>query len=123
MAVAATVLCAALTGGVGAAGQPSSRSPVTFSAAGALTLTGSTYELTLSKRNGKLVRLVDRSGGTTVLQDDKRCLWGALGHSDPSYVGGCSFAPRMPRAFSYRWRAAADTLELTYRSKASAARS
>jgi hypothetical protein len=117
VAAAATVLCAALTGGSGAAGQSSSRSPVAFSAAGALVLTGSTYTLTLSKRNGKLVRLIDRAGGTTVLQDDKRCLWGALGHSDTSYVGGCSFAPRNARAFSYRWRAATDTLELTYRSK------
>jgi hypothetical protein len=118
VATAAAVLCAALTGGIGAAGQPSSRSPVAFSAAGALVLTGSTYELTLSKRNGKFLRLVDRGGGTTLLKDDKRCLWGALGHSDLSYVGGCSFAPRSTHAFSYRWRAATNTLELTYRSKA-----
>jgi uncharacterized protein DUF6259 len=111
------VLCAALTGGLGAAGQPSPRSPVAFSAGGALVLTGSTYRLTLSKRNGRLLRLVDRSSGATLLQDDKRCLWGALGHSDTSYVGGCSFAPRNARAFSYRWRAATETLELTYHSK------
>ena len=117
MAAAATVLCAALTGGSGAAGQSSSRSPVAFSAAGALVLTGSTYTLTLSKRNGKLVRLVDRAGGTTLLRDDTHCLWGALGQRDASYVGGCSFAPRNARAFSYRWRAATQTLELTYRSK------
>ena len=118
MAAAATVVCAALTGGSGAAGSSPSRSPVTFSAASALVLSGRTYELTLSNHNGKLLRLVDRAGGTRLLQDDERCLWGALGHSDTSYVGGCSFAPRSARKFSYRWRAATGTLELTYGSQA-----
>ena len=114
VAAAATALCAALTGGSGAAGSPS----VAFSAAGALALTGRTYQLTLSKSNGKLLRLVDRAGGTRLLHGEKRCLWGALGHSDLSYVGGCSFARGSMRSFAYRWRATTDTLELVYRSQA-----
>src|SRR5258705_493094 len=39
----------------------------------------------------------------------------AAGSSNRSYVGGCSFAPRAARRFSYRWDRATAMLTLTYR--------
>ena len=114
MAVAAAVVGSALT--AGSAGSASS--PITFSSKGSvLALSTPAYRLTLARRNGKVLALVDRATGTRLLQGEQRCLWGALGHSDLSYVGGCSFAPGTVRSFSYRWRAATSTLELMYRSK------
>ena len=47
-----------------------------------------------------------------------RCLWGVATQSDRSYLGGCSFAPRAARRFSYRWDQAAARLTLTYRGSA-----
>jgi hypothetical protein len=38
--------------------------------------------------------------------------------NDHSYLGGCSFAPRAARRFSYSWDRAAATLTLTYRGSA-----
>ena len=57
-----------------------------------LVVTASAYRLTLDKKNGKIVDLVDRSTGTHLLQQTTRCLWGAISYRDISYIGGCSFA-------------------------------
>jgi hypothetical protein len=78
-------------------------------------ITTGAYRLTLSKRNGKVLGLVDRASGRQLAKNTDRCLWGAAGSSNRSYVGGCSFAPRAARRFSYRWDRAAATLTLTYR--------
>ena len=74
-----------------------------------------TYRLTLSKRNGKILGLVDRASGLRLARNANRCLWGVAANSNRSYVGGCSFAPRAPRRFSYSWDRAAAVLTLTYR--------
>ena len=84
-------------------------------AAGSLVITTKTYRLTLSKRNGKVLGLVDRASGLRLARNTNRCLWGAAATSNSSYVGGCSFAPRAARRFSYHWSAATATLTLTYR--------
>ena len=80
----------------------------------ALVLTGRTYRLALSKRNGKILALDDRTSGTALLRDTNRCLWGAIASNDASYLGGCSFTPR---GFTYRWNPHAATLTLAYRSR------
>ena len=80
-----------------------------------MVITTSAYRLTLSKRNGKVLGLVDRTSGRQLVKNEARCLWGAAGRSNRSYVGGCSFAPRTARRFSYRWDRATATLLLTYR--------
>jgi hypothetical protein len=90
--------------------------PVSFETrATTLVLSGQTYRLVLSRRNGKIVDLVDRASGTRLVRDANRCLWGTLGQSDLTYHGGCSFAGR---TFSYRWNRRTQTLTLTYRSAA-----
>src|SRR5258707_8062378 len=83
---------------------------------GSLVLTTSAYTLTLTKRNGKVLNLVDRATGAGLARNADRCLWGVAGASNTTYVGGCSFAPGAARRFSYRWNRAASTLTLTYRS-------
>jgi hypothetical protein len=88
-------------------------------AAGRLVITTEAYRLTLSKKNGKLLGLVDRASGRRLARNTNRCLWGALPNNDLKYVGGCSFASgSSARRFSYRWDAAAATLTLAYRGSA-----
>ena len=79
-------------------------------------ITTKTYRLTLSKRNGKILGLVDRASGLRLARNTNRCLWGVAANSNRSYVGGCSFAPRCgaPLLLSAGTRATA-TLTLTYR--------
>jgi Domain of unknown function (DUF6259) len=89
-------------------------------AAGRLVLTTATYRLSLSKRNGKVVDLVDRASGLRLLRNTDRCLWSGAALNGKSYVGGCSFAPRGLRTFSYRWNAASATLTLDYRAATAA---
>ena len=83
-----------------------------------MVITTHAYRLTLSKRNGKILSLVDRASGAHLAMNTNRCLWGVATQSDRSYVGGCSFAPRAARRFSYRWNRAAASLTLTYRGSA-----
>ena len=83
-----------------------------------LVVSGGTYRLALSKRNGKIVALSERAGESPLVRDTNRCLWGVLSASDTSYLGGCSFAPRGASRFSYRWLAGSATLVLEYRSPA-----
>jgi hypothetical protein len=80
-----------------------------------LIVTTQAYRLTLSKRNGKILGLVDRASGARLVRNTNRCLWGVATRNDHSYVGGCSFAPHAARRFSYSWNRAAATLTLTYR--------
>jgi uncharacterized protein DUF6259 len=87
-------------------------------AAGRLVITTRVYRLTLSKRNGKVLSLVDRASGLHLAANTNRCLWGVATRSDGSYLGGCSFAPHAARHFSYKWNRAAAMLTLTYRGSA-----
>jgi hypothetical protein len=87
-------------------------------AAARMVITTHAYRLTLSKRNGKILGLVDRASGVRLGRNANRCLWGVAPRNDHLYLGGCSFAPRAARRFSYRWDRAATTLTLTYRGSA-----
>ena len=86
--------------------------------AGRLVITTPAYRLALSKRNGKILSLVDRASGVLLARNANRCLWGVATRSDRSYLGGCSFAPHVARRFSYSWDRAAARLTLTYRGSA-----
>jgi hypothetical protein len=113
-AVGAASAAALVLVGDGVAAKPP---PIAFADRGStIVLAAPGYRLTLSKQNGKVVTLVDRNG-VELLAGVQRCLWGALSNNDLSYVGGCSFAPRSSRAFSYRWQNAASTLTLDYRAR------
>jgi hypothetical protein len=81
-------------------------------------ITTPAYRLTLSKRNGKILGLVDRASGLLLARNTNRCLWGVATRSDRSYRGGCSFAPNAARRFSYGWNRKTATLTLTYRGSA-----
>jgi hypothetical protein len=89
-------------------------------AADRVVLTTAAYRLSLSKRNGKVLELVDRASGRRLLRNTDECLWSGVATSGKSYVGGCSFGPRGPRRFSYRWQAASATLTLDYRASSAA---
>ena len=105
----------------GAGGAAAKRFPgITFDdgATGRLVITARAYRLTLSKRNGKILDLVDRVGGTSVVRGTNGCLWGAVSHGEAVSLGGCSFTPRGVRRFSYRWNATSATLTLAYRAPA-----
>jgi Domain of unknown function (DUF6259) len=112
----ASAVAAALVMVAPGAGRASGPATVQFDARGGSTIvvTGQTYRLALAKRNGAIVRLDDRASGTRLVRKANRCLWGSIGSSDSTFVGGCSFAPTGPRRFSYRWDAEAKTLTLTY---------
>src|SRR5262245_25103110 len=74
-------------------------------AADRIVLTSPVYRLTVAKRNGKILDLVQRSTGASVLRGGSACLWSA------TRVGGCT-----ARRVTYRWRAATATLTLEYTS-------
>ena len=118
--VLAAAALALLTGAVpsGAAGVAPAQFPgITFDdrAAGRLVITAPAYRLTLGKRNGQILDLVDRAASSRLAQGTKSCLWRAESRGRPSLKGGCSFTPRGVRRFSYRWHAASATLMLEYR--------
>lgn len=83
--------------------------------AGRLVITARAYQLTLDKRNGRILDLVDRAAGARVVQGANGCLWRAESQRGPSLKGGCSFTPRGVRRFSHRWNPASATLTLSYR--------
>ena len=118
--LAAGAVAAALVAHAPGAGRAAGLSPVRFDARGPSTIvvTGQTYRLVLARRNGAILSLDDRSTGTQLVRRSNRCLWGAIGSNDLTYVGGCSFAPTGPRRFSYHWDGGSKTLALTYRSSA-----
>jgi hypothetical protein len=70
-----------------------------------IVLTSPVYRLTIAKRNGKILDLVQRSTGASVLHGGSACLWSA------TRIGGCT-----ARRVTYRWRAATATLTLEYTS-------
>ena len=112
------VLVAAATPASGAATKRADAIAFNDHGAGQIVLNTTAYRLTLSKKNGKILDLVDRASGTHLLRQTTRCLWGALAYRDISYIGGCSFAQRGARRFSYRWDPASAMLTLDYRARA-----
>ena len=101
----------------GAASGAAKRFPgITFEdrISGRLVITAPAYQLTLAKRNGRIIDLIDRTGGSRVVQGSSGCLW-RTSQREPSLAGGCAFTPRGARRFSYRWDPASATLRLDYR--------
>src|SRR5581483_1686468 len=100
-----------------AVGAPA-RSPSTISFAhrsGLLIVRTPTYSLELSDRNGRVVGVAEHA---SLLHDTGRCLWGVLGVSDRSYLGGCSFAPKGAHRFTWSWNQRRSLLTLGYRGSA-----
>ncbi len=121
--VVAAVAVALLAGAVpsGAAGVALERFPgITFDdqTSGRLVITARAYQLTLDRRNGRILGLIDRASGARVVHGANSCLWRAESQGAPSLKGGCSFTPRGVRRFSYRWNRASATLALRYRDPA-----
>jgi hypothetical protein len=83
-------------------------------AAGRLVVTAPAYRLTLSKRDGRILELVDRTR-RRVVRGQNGCLWRATSQGGPALMGGCSFSARGARRFAYRWNSVSATLTLTYR--------
>jgi hypothetical protein len=72
-----------------------------------LVLTTPVYRLAVSKRNGKILQLAQRSPSASVLQGGSACLWSA------TRLSGCAVRP-----FSWAWRASTATLTLRYGTRA-----
>jgi hypothetical protein len=74
------------------------------------------YELALSKANGAILALVDRSADADLTLGSRcGCLWGAVfPDADPGYVGGCSYSDPGPNRFDYARDPVQSTLALTY---------
>ena len=85
------------------------------SASDRMVLSNNYYQLTLSKTNGAILSILDRSTAAYVSQGSNGgCLWGAS-FSDGAvpYVGGCSFGSTGNAFFSYQWDGLS-TLSLSY---------
>ncbi|HSF61963.1 MAG TPA: DUF6259 domain-containing protein [Gaiellaceae bacterium] len=119
--VLAFVAIALVTGVAPAATAALEQFPgITFDdrADGRLVVAAPAYRLTLDKRNGTIVDLVDRTAGTPVASGTKGCLWRAESRGRPALKNACSFTRRGARRFSYEWSPAAATLTLGYRDSA-----
>ncbi len=92
----------------------SSRIRLDASSPNALVLQTSTYRLTLAKRNGGLIELLDKASGLRLVKATNGCQWGAVAADDPTYIGGCRFQPNEAARFSYAWDPGSTTLTLTY---------
>lgn len=81
-----------------------------------LRISNSHYEIAISKSNGAILALIDRSTNASLTLGSRNgCLWGAVfpGHA-PDYVGGCSFSATSGNRFTYHWNAASSQLTLSY---------
>jgi Domain of unknown function (DUF6259) len=84
---------------------------------GVLRITTRSYELVLSRENGKILSLVDRRAHKQLVLGQGGCLWAARFASSSDYIGGCLFSRnRRAARFSYRWDARAARLTLRYTS-------
>jgi hypothetical protein len=82
-------------------------------APGGLALITPGYRLVLTRENGELVELVDRSTGVRLLGGQNGCAW-AVKVSSSIATGGCAFSPGGEARFSYGWDRATKTLTLRY---------
>ena len=109
--------------GVGLRGRrrgPEQFPGITFDdrATGRLVIAAPAYRLTIDKRNGTILELVDRAAKARLVQGTKGCLWRAESRGRPALKNACSFTPRGARRFSYAWSPASATLTLGYRDPA-----
>jgi hypothetical protein len=88
----------------------------------ALVLQSAVYRLTIAKRNGGMVELLDRTTGARVVKASNGCLWGTVAAGDPTYIGGCLHTPSGQARFSYDWNKASSMLTLTYEPDPAAAK-
>jgi Domain of unknown function (DUF6259) len=79
-----------------------------------LRITTSAYELTLSRKNGAILSVVDRAARTRVIVGQGGCIWGARAEGTADYIGGCTFSRTGAARFSYTWNARSATLTLSY---------
>ena len=86
-----------------------------------LVITARGYRLTLDKRNGRILDLVDRTARARVAHGTKSCLWRVESRGRPALKNACGFRPRGARTFSYEWSPASATLALRYREPLGAA--
>ncbi len=88
--------------------------------AGAVVLQTPVYKLTISKRTGAFLELVDVGTGQPLVTGTNGCEWGIAAIGDPGYTGGCIYTPGAASQFSYAWDQTARTLTMTYTAGASA---
>jgi len=89
---------------------------VTFDdSSGHLVIVAPTYRLTLDRRDGRIVDVLDRASGARIVHGAHSCLWRVEARRRPALRNACAFAPRSARRFSYRWSPASAALALTYR--------
>jgi hypothetical protein len=79
-----------------------------------LHLTAPGYDLVLSRKNGGILSLVDRTAHKRVLFGEGGCIWGARAEGSTDYIGGCTFSRSGASRFSYRWNAHSAALTLRY---------
>jgi hypothetical protein len=86
-----------------------------------LRITAPGYELTLSRRNGSVLSIVDRNARTRVIVGQGGCIWGARADGTADYIGGCAFSRTGAARFSYRWNARSSMLTMRYAAPGSSA--
>jgi hypothetical protein len=114
-------LCLGLTGKPALSARPAASPPgasgirfTQLARRNQLRITTPAYELTLNRRNGGILSLVDRAARTRVLVGEGGCIWGARAEGTTDYLGGCTFSRSGAARFSYRWNARAAALTLRY---------
>src|SRR5437667_7353274 len=89
---------------------------VTFdeSASDRLRLFTDTYELALSKANGAILGITDKTANALLTPGSRNgCLWGSNFQTVPTtYRGGCNFGAARPDAFRYTCDSKERALEL-----------
>ena len=93
------------------------------SAADRLRISTAAYELLLSKANGAILGMTDKSAAAAMsIASRNGCLWGAGFQGSPgAFLGGCNFAAGKPEAFTYKWDAGKSVLTLRYTSTSASA--
>lgn len=122
------VPAAVAAGLVGLASAPSAggarSATIVFEVAtrGRLVITAPAYRLTLSRRNGGIVEVVDRASGARLVRGSLGCLWAAVPADGDASIGGCSLGRGGRGRVGYRWSPGRSTLTLTYDADDGAAR-
>jgi hypothetical protein len=88
---------------------------------GTLVLQTPAYRLTISKRNGAFVELLDLGSGQQLITGTNGCEWG-LSTVGNLATGGCAYGPAAPSRFSYAWDKTTATLTMTYTAAADSER-
>jgi hypothetical protein len=111
---------AAFFGEPGGDARPTAGIRFVQSSTAAVVIDTPAYKLTIAKRNGAIVDLLDHSTGASLIRGTNGCEWGVGGPGGGAYVGGCSYTPGTASTFSYKWDAASTTLTMTYTAGADA---